>query len=86
MVHVYLHWSEQGVDDLALWGFAVKHPAWVYNRVPNRLSGLIPLELLAKTKADHRDLLCSHVWGCPVIVLDPKLQDGKKMPKWNHRS
>ena len=24
--------------------------------------------------------------GCPVFVLDPKLQDGKKIPKWNRRS
>jgi hypothetical protein len=22
------------------------------------------------------------VWGCPVFILDPKLQDGKKLPKW----
>ena len=86
MVHVSLHWSERGVDDLALWGFAVKHAAWLYNRIPNSTSGLTPLELLTKTKADHRDLLRTHVWGCPVFVLDPKLQDGKKIPKWNRRS
>ena len=86
MVHVSLHWCERGVDDLALWGFAVKHAAWLYNRIPNSTSGLTPLELLTKTKADHRDLLRSHVWGCPVFVLDPKLQDGKKIPKWNRRS
>jgi transposase InsO family protein len=86
MVHVSLHSCERGVDDLALWGFPVKHAAWVYNHVPNRLSGLTPLELLTKTKSDHRDLLRSHVWGCPVFVLDPKLQDGKKIPKWNRRS
>jgi hypothetical protein len=86
MVHVSLHWTEHGVDDLALWGFAVKHAAWIYNRVPSRSSGLTPLELLTKTKADHKDLLQTHVWGCPVFVLDPKLQDGKKIPKWNRRS
>eukprot|EP00804_Cyclotella_cryptica_P030035 CCRYP_016932-RA/>CCRYP_016932-RA protein AED:0.41 eAED:0.41 QI:0/-1/0/1/-1/0/1/0/126 len=85
MVHVSLHWSERGVDDLALWDFAVKHAAWLYNRIPNSTRGLTPLELLTKTKADHRDLLRSHVWGCPVFVLDPKLQDGKKIPKWNCR-
>jgi len=22
------------------------------------------------------------VWGCPAYVLDPKLQDGRKLPKW----
>jgi hypothetical protein len=26
------------------------------------------------------------VIGCPVFVLDPKLQDAKKIPKWNMRS
>ena len=74
------------MDDLALWSFAVKHAAWLYNRVPNRVSGLTPMELLTKTKANHKDLLRTHVWGCPVFVLDPKLQDGKKIPKWNRRS
>jgi len=54
-----------------------------YNRVPNCLSGLTPLELLTKSKADHRDLLRSHVWGCPTIaiVLDPELQNDQKLPK-----
>ena len=83
MVHVSLHWSERGVDDLSLWGFAIKHAAWIHNHLLNRTSGLTPLELLTKTKADPKDLLQSHVCGCPVFVLDPNLQDGKKIPKWN---
>eukprot|EP01082_Thalassiosira_pseudonana_P009463 g8665.t1 g8665 contig3:647373-650417(+) len=86
MIHTSLHWSEYGADDLCLWSFAVKHAAWLYNRLPNRKSGLTPFELLTRTKANHRDLLRTHVWGCPVYVLDPKLQDGKKLPKWNRRS
>lgn len=86
MIHTSLHWNERGTDDLALWAFAVKHAAWLYNRLPNAKSGLTPLELLTKTKSDHRDLLRSHVWGCPVFVLDPKLAEGHKIPKWNRRS
>jgi hypothetical protein len=86
MVHTSLHWSEQGVDDLSLWSFAVQHAVWVYNRIPNRQSGMTPLELLTNIKSDHRDLLRSHVWGCPVFVLDPKLQNDQKLPKWNRRS
>ena len=36
---------------------------------------------------DHSDLLVrSHVWGCPAYVLEPKLQKGQKLPKWNQRS
>jgi hypothetical protein len=71
MVHSSLHWTDQGSDDISLWPFAVKHAVWLYNRVPNHLSGLTPLELLTKSKADHHDLIHLHVWGCPAIVLDP---------------
>ncbi len=31
-------------------------------------------------------MTCSHVFGCPVYVLDAALQDGKKIPKWNPRA
>ena len=86
ILHVAMRWSERGVDNIALWGFAVKHAAWLYNRMPNRYSGLTPMELLTNIKADHRDLLRAHVWGCPCYVLDPKLQDGKKVPKFNRRA
>jgi hypothetical protein len=27
-----------------------------------------------------------HVWGCPVYVLDPKIQQGQKLPRWVPRS
>jgi hypothetical protein len=60
-----------GTDDIALWPFAVKHAVWLYNRSPNHKSGLTPFELLTKQKANHRDILCSHVWGCPAYVLEP---------------
>ena len=86
MVHSSLHWTDRGLHDISLWPFAVKHVVWLYNRVPNRLSGLTSLELLTKSKADHRDLLRTHVWGCPAIVLDPKLQNDHKLPKWNRRA
>ncbi len=42
-----------------------------------------PLELLTKSKADHRDIFRAHVWGCPAIVLEQQLQNDKKLPKWN---
>jgi len=86
MVHSSLHWTDQGSDDILLWPFAVKHAVWIYNRVPNCQSGLTLLELLTKSKADHRDLLCAHVWGCPAIVLEPQLQNNKKLPKWNRHA
>jgi hypothetical protein len=27
-----------------------------------------------------------HVWGCPVYVLDPKIQQGQKLPRWAPKS
>jgi hypothetical protein len=86
MIHVALHWDEQGSDAVALWPFAVRHAVWLHNRLPNAVTGLSPLEILSGTCSDHRDLLRTHVWGCPVYVLDPKLQDGQKIPKWNRRA
>ncbi len=56
-----IHWTEHGVDDISMWPFAVKHAVWLYNRVPNRESGLTPMELITKQKADHSDLVRSHV-------------------------
>ena len=87
MVHAAIHWPSDGADNICLWAFAVQHAAWLYNRLPNRLLGnRTPLEVFTKEKSDHRDLRRTHVWGCPVFVLDPKLQDGKKIPKFNRRA
>jgi hypothetical protein len=33
----------------------------------------------------HR-LMDTHVWGCPVYILDPKVQQGQKLPRWQPRS
>ncbi len=63
--------------------FVVHHTVWLYNCLPNGVPGWSPMEIVTGTHSDHRDLLCTHVWGCPVYVLDPKLQDGQKNPKWN---
>ncbi len=63
LVHSSLHWTDMGADDISLWPFAVKHAVWLYNHVPNQVSGLTPLKLITKQKANHRDILHSHVWG-----------------------
>jgi hypothetical protein len=86
MVHASLHWTERGSDDLSLWSFAVKHSVWIYNRVPNARSGLTPLESVTKERSDYREILRCHVWGCPVYVLEAKLQNDQKLPKWNRRA
>jgi hypothetical protein len=86
MVHASLHWTDKGSDDISLLSFAVKHSVWIYNRVPNVRSGLTPLELITREQSDYKDILRSHVWGCPVFVLEAKLQNDQKLPKWNRRA
>ena len=87
MVHSALHWPSDGADNIRLWAFAVSHAAWLYNRLPNKnLAWMTPLEIFTKTQSDHRDLLRVHVWGCPSFVLEPRLQDGQKIPKFNSRA
>jgi len=83
MVHASLHWTEHGSDNQSLWSFSVKHSLWIYNRVLNAGSGLTPLELVTKERSDYREILRYHVWGCPVYVLEAKLSNDQKLPKWN---
>jgi hypothetical protein len=37
-------------------------------------------------RSPSSELLCAHVFGRPVYVLDASLQDGRKIPKWNPRA
>ncbi len=81
MVHVSLHWSEYGAVNLALQEFAVNHYVWFHDHLSNHSTCLMPLELLTQTEANQCDFLWTHIWGCPVYVLDPKHQDGQMIPK-----
>ena len=86
MIHAALNWGEDGSDDIALWSFALDHAAYLYNRIPQRESGIAPLEMVTTNKSDYTDLARSHVWGCPCYVLEAKLQNNQKLPKWNRRA
>ena len=84
MLHAALRWPD--VADAQLWPMAVDHAAYLYNRLPNPTSGLTPLEVLSGTKWLSSKFHDLHVWGSPVYVLDPTLQDGKKIPRWKPQS
>ena len=86
MVHTSFNLTDRGSDDLFLWLFAAKHSVCLYNHLLNKQLGLTPLEILTRSKYDYRDLIHSHVWGCPVFVLKPKLQNDHNPPKCNQRS
>jgi len=81
MIHAALNWGDDSADNLSHWPFAVDHVAWIYNHIPQRESGIPLLEFMSAIKLDHRDLLRTHVWECPIYVLEAELQDGNKLPK-----
>jgi hypothetical protein len=83
LLYSMLHWPEETTLDL--WPFAIDYAVYLWNRIPCEKSGLSPLELYYSTKSSHEELQNTKVWGCPVYVLDPKLQDGKKLPRWEPR-
>ncbi len=86
MLHCALRWDLEGCADPSLWPQALLHAVWLYNRTPKIDTCVSPLELLTSRRDDHHDLLRTKVWGCPSFVLDPILQDGKKLPKFSRRT
>ncbi|MGH9726402.1 MAG: hypothetical protein ACRD41_15170, partial [Candidatus Acidiferrales bacterium] len=89
MLHAALRWPEE--KDESLWPLALRYAAYIHNITPKpNCGGHSPLELFSSVITEHPmrspALHHTHVWGCPAYVLDPTLQDGKKLPKWQPRS
>ena len=84
MLHSAYHWPEHAA--IKLWPLALGYAVWVFNHLPRVDTGLCPDEMWSQTRTTHDDLRRAHVWGCPVYVLEPELQDGKKIPKWQPRA
>ena len=88
LLHAMVHWPKQ--KHLHLWPFAFEHAVFLWNNLPGHTSGVAPVERFTGVTLDSfAHLQHSHAWGCPVYVLDvldPKLQDGKKLPKWQARA
>ena len=83
LLHASVHWKN-GIDS-SLWPMAVDYATYLYNHIPNE-KGLAPCDLFFGTHSPRHKLRDLHVWGCPVYVLDPTLQQGKKLPRWEPRS
>ena len=70
---------KDGIDS-SLSPMAVDYAVYIYNRTPKE-NGLAPIDLFAGKTYPRPKLKDSHVWGCPVYLLDPKLQNGQKLPR-----
>ena len=84
LLHACIHWPDN--VNLELWPFALEYAVWIWDNLLNRESLLAPLEVFTSSKfPSYAHLHGAHVFGCPAYVLDLKLQDGKKLPKWTPR-
>jgi hypothetical protein len=87
LLHFVLHWPQVARNRDNLWPFAVDYAVYIHNHLPNRDSRISPTELFTNTLfSNYNHLTRAHVFGCPVYVLDPRLQDSKSIPKWTMRS
>ena len=94
MLHQTLLWPEQ--FDMRLWYFALEHVAYLWNNIPDAsydvnhvipaVGGMAPIELFTGVTKYVEMLRSEHIWGCPAYVLDPILQDGKTVLKWDFRT
>jgi transposase InsO family protein len=86
MLHCSLRWATNDADSPSLWPQALSYSEFLFNRTPSMSNGLTPLERLTQRKSDHQDLLRAHVWGAPTYVLDSRLQDGNRVPRFDQRA
>jgi hypothetical protein len=67
---------------------------WIYDCLPWKMLlfifGIIyprkTLSLHLLNCLHYNHIQRAYVWGCLTYVLDPRFQDGKKIPKWDPRS
>jgi hypothetical protein len=84
MLHAILHWPEQTTLDL--WPFTMDHAAYCRKHLPNKAERIAPLEAFTGAQfSNYEHLMRLHVWGSLCYVLDPHIQDEKKIPKWEPR-
>ena len=84
MLHAAICWPDMA--DSSLWPLAMEYAVYIYNHTPKMESGVAPIDIFSRTTVPRQRLKDLHVWGCPTYILDPKLQDGKKIPRWKPRS
>ena len=85
LIYSALHWPAEPNEDL--WPFSLSHAVNIWNHLPNKTTGLSPVEIFSGIRVDNSTFLTRlRVWGCPSYVLNPTFQDGKKLPKWKPKS
>jgi hypothetical protein len=84
LFHAISQWSQEVIIDLR--PFALKLAVDIHNATPGP-SRLSPEEIFSRQKARPDHLIDFHTFGHrSVFVLEPRLQQGLRIPKWQCRS
>ncbi|KAI2493485.1 hypothetical protein MHU86_21066 [Fragilaria crotonensis] len=85
LIHAQHRWPK--AIDAHLWPYALRVANEVHNSTPTigREDHKSPFELFARSEVTPN---LNHIqpFGCPVFVLDNKMQSGQKLPKWEVRA
>ena len=80
-MHAAIRWPS--MVEMNFLPMAVDYAVYHHNHMPHPSIGLLaPIDLFLKTQSAQTHFHDMRVWGCPCYGLDPKLQDGHKLPKW----
>jgi hypothetical protein len=80
MLHAAHSWPE--FANIYLWPQAVNYEIWIFNNLPSINFGLSPNKAWLQIRCPTENLNRAHTLGCLVYMLDPRLQDSHKIPKW----
>ena len=83
LLHAQRRWPEAINEHL--WPYAVRNAADVDNNLPRLKTKQSPLERFSSVAIRPRAKYF-HPFGCPSYVLNSKMQDNKKGPKWSERA
>lgn len=81
--HAKQRWPQ--AIDTSLWPYAIRTVNQVLNHTPRVGQDNTPLERFARTQKITR-LRYFHPFGCPVYVLDERIANNKKIPKWEDKA
>ena len=85
LIHAQHRWPQ--AIDAHLWPYAIRAANDVQNATPirKRIDNKSPIELLTNSEV-RPNLTMFKTFGCPVFVLDNRMQAGQKLPKWDLRA
>ena len=64
----------------------MEYATYLYNRLPKDKNHHSPIEIFSGSKLETTWTKKSRVFSCPAYVLNPVVQDGKKLPRWRPKS